>query len=296
MNEMSRAGGMPADVKARLAAIGPAFNPEVLTATQAMYEPGLDIRPAPGVKVEPDIAYGTDPRQRLDLFRPAKAGAPVVIYIPGGGYVGGDKRMSAKFYANIGLYFANRGYVLITANYRLAPAHPYPAGSEDVGGAVRWAAANAARHGGDASRIFVIGQSAGASHVAGYLFDPDRFAVPAAVRAGVLLSGGYRAFTDNPSPGIRAYFGSDTSLYADRSPAGHAHRSRVPLAISLAEFDPIHLSTAALDLAREVTERDGRCPPLKWFGGHNHVSTVFSFGTEDDEVGGWIREFIAAHE
>ena len=294
MNVMLKPSGMTDDLRAAIAAIGPNFDLKINETTRAMYAKVPHTPPGKDVTVTLDIAYGSDPRQQLDLYA-TSTGNPVVIFIPGGGYVGGDKRGDDVFYGNLGAYFANHGYPTILANYRLAPAHPYPAGAQDVGNAVKWAMDNAARHGGDPGRIFIIGQSAGASHVSAYLFDPEQFKVPANVRAGVLLSGGYKAVSANPSPGVKAYFGNDTSLYEARQAAGHAKRSKVPLAISIAEFDPIHLAGPGIDLAREVLERDGKSAPFAVFRHHNHVSTVFSFGTADDEIGSWIRSFFAEH-
>ena len=85
----------------------------------------------------------------------------MLVYIPGGGYVGGDKNSDGVFYGNLGVYFARHGYLTIVANYRLAPAHPWPAGSQDVAGAIAWARKEAEAHGGDAGRLFLFGQSAG---------------------------------------------------------------------------------------------------------------------------------------
>jgi hypothetical protein len=60
----------------------------------------------------------------------------------------------------------------------------------------------------------------------------------------------------------------------------------VPLLLSVAEFDPGFLAAPTYQLAEAVTRRDGRPPPVLWLKGHNHVSTVFSFGTGDDHSDG----------
>src|SRR5262249_16979335 len=160
--------------------------------------------------VTADVAYGADPRQKLDLYRPEGARRPVLVYIPGGGFVGGDKNADGVFYGNLGIYFARHGFLTIVANYRLAPAHPLPAGPQDVAGAIAWAKANAESHGGDARRLFLFGQSAGSTHSASYLFDPQFHpSSGSGVTAGVLMSGVYRfAGGPNPSPNVVAYLGS----------------------------------------------------------------------------------------
>ena len=51
--------------------------------------------------------------------------------------------------------------------------------------------------------------------------------------------------------------------------------------------------TPTYELASVLTQRDGKSPQLAWFAGHNHVSTVMSFGTAQDDVGIVIRGFVA---
>src|SRR5581483_8447593 len=95
-----------------------------------------------------------------------------LLYVPGGAYIGGDKWSEDGFYGNIGQYFAEHGFVVLIMNFRLAPAHPWPAGGEDIGHAIAWAMQHAADHGGDPRRLALFGQSAGASHSLTWLFDP----------------------------------------------------------------------------------------------------------------------------
>jgi triacylglycerol lipase len=247
-----------------------------------------------GVTVTADIAYGGDARQKLDLYRPEGSRRPVLVYIPGGGYVGGDKNADGVFYRNLGVYFARHGFLTVIANYRLAPAHPWPAGPQDVASAIGWARKEAENHGGDANRLFLFGQSAGSTHAASYLFD-DSFhpSTGAGVTACVLMSGVYRILGPTLAPNQAAYFGTDASQWENRSPITHAGKSRVPLFLSVAEYDPAFLSAPSFDLARVVTLRDGKAPRLAWMAGHNHVSTVQSLGSSQDDVGAAIRGFLA---
>ena len=113
---------------------------------------------------------GTDPREMLDVYEPsapAATPAPVLIFVHGGAFVGGDK----KNYDNIGYYFARHGVVAVLPNYRLAPANPWPAGVQDVAVAVKWTLAHIATHGGDPRKIVLFGHSAGATHVAAYALE-----------------------------------------------------------------------------------------------------------------------------
>ena len=178
-------------VRIRIAEMGPHFNQAILRDTRALYQPLLP-KTSERVRVQQDVSYALDDRQCLDLYAPAEAaGLPILIYVPGGGFVGGDKRDEFGFYSNIGCYFAERGFLVLVMNYRLAPAHGWPAGGEDVGSAVAWARKHAAAHGGDPGRLAVFGQSAGASHVVTWLFDPVLKRTEP-VSAVVLSSGTYR--------------------------------------------------------------------------------------------------------
>lgn len=277
-----------------VAALGARFDEAVLAATRKLYAP--HVGPVEGVTIERDLPYGAHERHRLDLFRAEGASGgprlPVVLFVHGGGFVAGDKLGAPPFYTNVGAYFASHGYLAATMNYRLAPAHGWPAGSEDVADAVDWLADHAVRHGGDASRLHVIGQSAGACHVAGYLFDPalNRRAA-ARVHAAALMSGFYEA-TAPLQPGQQAYFGADAAQYARRSPIRHVEAAAVPMLLTLAQYDPPGLASQTLALAAACTRALGQCPPLAWLEGHNHVSTVMSLGTGEDDVGRLLRDFF----
>lgn len=84
---------------------------------------------------------------------------PVLVYLHGGGWVCGSPATHRK----LGHRFAEAGYLTLSIGYRLAPEHPFPTPFDDCAFAVRWAAREAARWGGDASRLAVGGDSAGAN-------------------------------------------------------------------------------------------------------------------------------------
>ena len=286
-------GGFPPGVADKIKAIGAKFNEEILAETRALYAPLVKTQSRAGVTIAPDIAYGPDPRQKLDLYRPEGRRLPVLVYVPGGGYVAGDKNADGVFMGNLGLYFARHGYLTAIINYRLAPKHPWPAGSQDVAGAIGWARKEAEAHGGDGGKIFLFGQSAGATHAASYLFDPQfHAAAGVGVAAGVLMSGGGYRVLPNAPPNHVAYYGNDPSQYEARSPLTHVGKSKVPLLLSVAEYDPGNLAAPTYDLARAVSLRDGKSPQFTYARGHNHVSTVMSLGSTQDDVGSRVREFL----
>jgi acetyl esterase/lipase len=103
---------------------------------------------------------------KMDLYRPRRQDkpTPLVIYMHGGGWIGGDKR------TGIGLIFARRlvdaGYAFASLDYRLAPEFQFPAQIEDIRCAVRHLRAEAEKYNLDPERFGAIGSSAGGQLVA----------------------------------------------------------------------------------------------------------------------------------
>jgi len=126
------------------------------------------------------------PGVTADVLVPAKPGPhPVLVYLHGGGWVAG----SPKSHRKLGLRFAEAGFLVVNVDYRLAPEAPFPGPFDDCVFAVRWAAQNAARFGGDPNRLAVGGDSAGgnltAAVVAHLATDPSA----PKIRAALLIYG-----------------------------------------------------------------------------------------------------------
>lgn len=119
-----------------------------------------------GVKAYRDLAYveGGHERQKLDLFVPEGASQPlpVIIWIHGGAWSGGDKGGCPPLRQG----FAQRGYAVASLNYRLSQHAIFPAQIEDCKAALRWLRAQAKTYHLDAERFGVWGSSAGGHLVA----------------------------------------------------------------------------------------------------------------------------------
>lgn len=95
-----------------------------------------------------------DPQQVMDILRPKEPGLhPAILAIHGGGFRAGSR----KGYQATCQTLVQHGYVCATADYRLAPAAPFPAAVYDVKAAVRYLRANASRLGIDPAKIGVMG-------------------------------------------------------------------------------------------------------------------------------------------
>jgi acetyl esterase/lipase len=184
--------------------------------------------PAPGTV---EHAYGADPKQRLDLVKPADvAKAPVLLFIHGGGWSIGDKAHAAGDKAR----WANgKSWAFASANYRLVPQATVEQQAADVASAIAWLRANAAKEGLDPNRIVLMGHSAGAHLVALVGTDPRYLkaaGVPlGAVKGVVLLDGaGYDVPTQASAemnivkPMYEAAFSKDPKRQAALSPTRHA--------------------------------------------------------------------------
>jgi acetyl esterase/lipase len=125
----------------------------------------------PGVElVVKDAAYGPDPRQRIDVYRPRHASAkrmPVIIFFYGGSWSSGSK----SGYAFVGRALAARGFLVAIPDYRLVPQVRYPEFVKDGADAVRWVVRSAAQLGGDPDRLVIAGHSAGAYNGAMLAYD-----------------------------------------------------------------------------------------------------------------------------
>lgn len=106
-----------------------------------------------------ELAYGADPSQKLRVYRPTlEEGLPVLVYVHGGGFVGGDLDVADEPARDLAL---RTGAVVVSATYRRAPEHKFPAAHDDADAALRWTVANVAEHGGDPGNIALAGDSAG---------------------------------------------------------------------------------------------------------------------------------------
>ncbi len=139
------------------------------------------------------LAYGPHARQRLDVYRPARASspAPVVVFFYGGNWNSGNR----ADYLFVGEALAAQGIVAVIPDYRLFPEVRFPDFLADSAQAVRWTLEQVAQYGGDPQRVFVMGHSAGAYNAAMLAFNPAYLRAagvePRRVRGLIGLAGPY---------------------------------------------------------------------------------------------------------
>jgi acetyl esterase/lipase len=232
---------------------GPWVSDSAGTVDAAPGDPAGDTAAGPDASCAPvaarrtlDIAYATmagvaPELLSLDIASPARPDgcklAPVVVWTHGGGWASGDK--GNNMLDKVAL-FNGAGYVLVSINYRLSPDPPsgdpqrikYPVHPEDVARALDWIVDNIESHGGDPSRLALLGHSAGAHLVAlvstdeGFLaahgrqltlvrctgsLDTEGYDIPTHLKTATVTS---QALYQNA-------FGSDPAIWAQASPTNH---------------------------------------------------------------------------
>ncbi len=267
--------------------------------------------PAAAQDVARDVPYASPAleRQVLDIHAPKDAkNRPVVFWIHGGGWQAGDKTaVQEKPKA-----FTDRGFVFVATNYRLLPHVEMETIFRDVAKALGWVHQNIAAHGGDPTRIFVMGHSAGAQ-LAALLCIDDRYlkaeGVPFSVLLGCVPVDGdtydvpaiietaetRRRVHGEPQAkvGHREKFGNDPAKHRDYSAVTHVAKDKgIPPFLILHVAEHPDTSAQARRLA-SVLKQAGI--PATLFGGKDtgHSKLNETIGTADDPGTKAIDAFMA---
>lgn len=248
---------------------------------------------APAVAQTVERPYGADPRQRLDFTPAARADAPLVLFIHGGAWSFGDKRIAA----HMARHFHARGYAFASINYRLVPNVSVEQQADDV------AAALASLIGRARRPVMLVGHSAGAHLAALVGSDPRYLAAyripPDAIAGVVLLDGaGYDVprQIDTAGPLLRRMylraFGRDEAGQIRLSPIAHA------AAPNAAEFLILHVASRADSRAQSealaAALRAARTPARVEAVDTSHAGIFRQFGQPDHRATLLVDAFARA--
>lgn len=201
-----------------------------------------------------DVAYGSDPSQKLDVYAPATAvqGAPVVFMVHGGAWAIGDKA-SSQVVRHKAARWLGKGLLFISVNYRMLPKADPLEQARDVARGLAFAQQQAASWGGDAGRFVLMGHSAGA-HLVSLLSANPALAREQGARAWLGTVSLDSAAFDVPAimkaRHARLYdkaFGQDPNFWAATSPLHQLTQAQAPL------------------LAVCSSRRDDACPQARVF-------------------------------
>ncbi len=159
------------------------------------------------LQITHNIAYGSDPRQKLDIYRPNNTGKyPVIVFFYGGSWKTGSKAM----YPFVAATLARHGAVVVVPDYRLYPQVEFPAFLTDCANATAWTFAHLDQIGGDPDRLFLMGHSAGAYNAIMLALNPQYLAAAGISRdrlAGAIgLAGPYDFKPLEEDPVVRGVF------------------------------------------------------------------------------------------
>ncbi len=258
---------------------------------------------------ERDLAYGRDPKQRLDLTTPASHGFPTVVFIHGGSLTSGDK--ADDDYRRVGVPFVGSGIACANVNYRLAPVHAWPSQAEDVAAAVAWLRSHIASRGGDSERLFIMGHSSGAM-LAALVGSDERLLARHGLEPGALkgvISMGSIMWDEELTQGLKEYgrpraeaaFGRDPDnrmyggldAYLEHWPIRHVHPGLPPYLFLIAEAEreqpPVEMTN------REFVEqaRAAGCrAEYRILADRTHMSAIRRFGEPGDSAFVLVARFV----
>ena len=245
----------------------------VLAACSPLVALNLAV-PRSGYRIERDLAYGSDPRQKLDIYVPdhAAANASVILFFYGGSWQDGSK----SDYLAFGQAFASKGIVVAIADYRLYPQVRYPAFLDDSANALAYVHAHVAQYGGDPGRIFVAGHSAGAYNAVMLAADPEYLrkagAEPSWIHGVIGIAGPYN-FLPLQDDKLIALFGGANR--AETQPINHIDGKRPPMLLAAGTDDTTVLPGNTTQLAARLKSFDSPVDVVT-YPGVGHVGIILS--------------------
>lgn len=235
-----------------------------------------------------DLAYGPDPLQRLDLF-PAVGAAPVMVYIHGGYWMGGDKigrRFPAPVYNRAGIAWA-------PINYRLAPGRTMDEIVADMRAALAWIYREGAAHGVDPDRIHVSGSSAG-GHLTGMALAPGwhaEYGVPEDIVKGACAMSGLFDLAPMRLTSHREVLALDADMAARNSPVRHPPAAPLPVAVAWGAKESDEFRRQSEDYAA-VLENAGCAVSVIAAEGHDHFSIMGDMARPETPVGRAMLDLV----
>jgi acetyl esterase/lipase len=235
-----------------------------------------------GVSFSRSLKYGENDLNVLDVATGDSGEAsrrPVLLFVAGESFAAesGTPDIAGAIQDQAMCFAARHGMVGVKMTYRLAPAHPWPAGAMDVAAAISWVHQNIDLFGGNPDEIVAFGYSAGAFHVASLLGHPEFQARDSNLAGAVLVSGLYRLGAD-ASATEKSYVGADPGKYEERSAFPGILNIETPLLLAWSATDPPHLVAQGEKLKELMCNAPAHCPHITVLRDRDSLS--FAFGLE----------------
>jgi acetyl esterase/lipase len=207
-------------------------------------------------------------KHRLDLYVPkGKKDVPVLFFVHGGYWRSGDRAQ----YPGVGGRFANDGVLTVVISYRLLPKDKPPAQIEDVAAAFAWTVKHISEYGGDPSRIYIAGHSAG-GHLVSLLASNGSYLKTQGlstkdIKGVVSISGVYDVRV------VPEIFTKEEQIVREASPLDNIHPGAPPFLITYCQWDYMTLPPQAMDFYKALDK--AHIPAeLVYVPKENHVSEI----------------------
>lgn len=254
----------------------------------------------PGVITERDVAYGSEPGQRLDVYRRAgSGGSPIILYVHGGGWRRGDKAMPQMIHNKMPHWVA-KGFVFLSINYRMLPAANPVQQAEDVGRALAFAQNKAGNWGGDATRVILVGHSAGA-HLVSLVTADAELCLAQGVRPWLATIGLDSAALDMEAVMTRPHypfydpvFGSDAHFWRQASPMHRLNDKPAAPMLLVCSSRRDDSCVSAREFAAKAVAFGGSVTVLPVDLNHTQINDQLGLrGAYTEAVDGFLRSFGA---
>lgn len=286
------------------------------TAVPSAYAPPVNILEiGQNVQVKKDLVYSELDNSVLDIYYPKEMASPlpVILWIHGGGYIGGSKNSRQDY----GMALANEGFVVANIDYALAPEQLYPGPVIQANAALEFLQIHAKTYGGDMSRLFIGGDSAGAqisSQLAAVISNPalaETMAItPAAdaktLRGAMLFCGLYNMETVRATayPRIDLFLNTYTGMerfemhsrIGELSTVNHVTPDYPPVFISSGDAD--RLTSQSVELADVLESQDVPVERVFFDGSNKGLGHQYQFTLNTNDAQATFEKtirFLSAH-
>ncbi|NAS29937.1 alpha/beta hydrolase fold domain-containing protein [Flavobacteriaceae bacterium R38] len=230
-------------------------------------------------------------KDKLDIYMPAGAkNAPVIFFLHGGGLLQGSK--------NQGEYIANRfvkeGYGVVSANYRLSPDVMHPAHTEDASAAYAWVIKNIKKYGGNPSKVYISGHSAGAylavlialddTYLAAHQLTPD-------VIAGTIAISPFLYVEETAKDRPKTVWGNNPKNWLKASVTPYTEKGKKPMLCIYADGDAGWRKNQNERFGKTMRKL-GNKVQVNEVPNRNHTSLISSINNEDDQIATLVKQFI----
>ena len=232
--------------------------------------------PENGYELVSGVEYGTNARQKLDIYLPkatekSTALKKVIIFYYGGNWDSGE-RADYKFAAEA---LVSHGYIVVIPDYRVYPEVLFPALMADPVSAAKWVKTNIKKYNGDANKVFLAGHSAGA-HIAVMMAINPEYLAQVSLKpndfAGVIGLAGPYDFLPLKSDRLKTIFGSEAEQWKSQ-PINFVNGKNPPLFLAVGMKDDTVWPRNTINLAKKIKEKNGLVE-VHEFASYGHVDMV----------------------